>query len=55
MNSLILETVAQKYCAGVNLSILPFGPDMQVPQLSVSVTYVFISGFGHRGVNEGRL
>lgn len=37
------------YCAGVNLSILSFGPDMQESQLPVSVIYV---RFGHRDVGN---
>lgn len=44
-----------KYCAGVNLSVLPFGPDMQESQLYVSVTYVCINGFGQTGVNKGKM
>jgi hypothetical protein len=39
-----------KYCAGVNLSVLLFGPDMQESQPYVSVTYVYINGFGQTGV-----
>lgn len=53
MNYLILKIAMYKYCAGVNLFILPFGPDMQESQLPVSVTYVCINGFGHRDVNKG--